>query len=54
MDNIVCPFAKTILSTQWSCRHSTRYCVGERLGAACDAESASADCVALVHALPWV
>lgn len=51
MDNIVCPFARTIISTQNACSHSTRYCVGERVSAACDAETASADCTALARCL---
>lgn len=51
MDNIACPFARTIISTQNGCAHSTRYCVGERVSAACDSQAASADCVALAQLL---
>jgi hypothetical protein len=51
MDNIFCPFARTIISTQNGCTHSTRYCVGERVSAACDSFAASADCVALAQLL---
>lgn len=51
MDNIFCPFARTIISTQNGCSHSTRYCVGERVSAACDALTASADCVSLAQLL---
>lgn len=51
MENIFCPFARTIISTQNGCRHSTRYCVGERVSAACDASIASADCVSLAQLL---
>jgi hypothetical protein len=51
MDNIFCPFARTIISTQNRCTHSTRYCVGERVSAACDSTAASADCTALAQLL---
>ena len=51
MDNIICPFAKTIISTRCACQHSTRYCVAERVSAACDSTSASADCMTLVQLL---
>ena len=51
MENIFCPFARTLISTQNGCSHSTRYCVGERISAACDSPSASAECVALAQLL---
>ena len=51
MDNIFCPFARTLLSTQNGCTHSTRYCIGERVSAACDSTAASTDCTALAQLL---
>jgi hypothetical protein len=51
MENIFCPFARTIISTQNGCTHSTRYCVGERVSAACDSAAASTDCVSLAQLL---
>ncbi len=51
MDNIFCPFARTIISTHNGCAHSTRYCVGERDSAACDSSTASADCASLAQLL---
>ena len=51
MSSITCPFAKPILSTQYGCEYSTRYCVAERIGAACSSPQASQQCLALVQAL---
>jgi hypothetical protein len=51
MSSITCPFAKTILSTRYGCEHSTRFCVAERIGAACTSTQASQQCLALVQAL---
>lgn len=51
MDAIFCPFARTIISTHNGCTHSTRYCVGERVSAACASSLASVDCTSLAQLL---
>ena len=50
MSELVCPFAKAILSTQCTCEHSTRLLIAEREYAGCDSETAHTNCDFLMEA----